>query len=225
MMSGAKFFSTIDLTAAYNQVEMVPQDQHKTAFTTPMGLFEFKWMPFGLSNSPATFQRLMGRVFKDDIMTILLVYLDDILLFSRTVEEMLNRLETAFSRLRQHRLKLDPKKCVLFRTEVKFLGHVLMPEGVQMDPDKVRSVRQWPRPQNLKELRSFMGLVSYYRRFVKNFATIASPLYQLIGQLSKGTKRVNIGNQWSDELEKAFNWLKEVLTTTPMLGYPTLTCL
>lgn len=221
MMSGAKFFSTLDLTAAYNQVEVAPEDQHKTAFTTPMGLFEYKRMPFGLSNSPSTFSRLMGRVFRDDIMQILLVYLDDVLLHSSTIDEHIERLETVFSRLRSHGLKLEPTKCVLFRSEVKFLGHILTPDGVRTDPEKVAAIRDWPTPLTLRGLRQFTGLAAYYRRFVKHFAAIAKPLYRLIGDAAReGKKQKRLGDSWTMEHEQAFQRLKQCLSTAPTLGYP-----
>lgn len=219
-MNGAQYFSTLDLTAAYNQIEVDPRDQHVTAFTTPLGLYEYTRMPFGLSNSPATFQRLMGRVFRDDMLRILLCYLDDLLIYSKSIEEQIERLEVAFTRLRQHNLKLEPKKCQLFCTTVKFLGHVLTPQGVQTDPDKIIAVAEWPRPLNLHELRQFMGLASYYRRFVKGFAKVAAPLYRLVGDMSKGRKKAGIGDRWQDEHEQAFQQIKSRLTQTPTLGYP-----
>lgn len=223
LMHGAQYFSTLDLTAAYNQIEVDPRDQHITAFTTPLGLYEYSRMPFGLSNSPATFQRLMGRVFREEMLRILLCYLDDILLYSQSIDNHIERLEIAFIRLRQHNLKLEPKKCSLFCTTVKFLGHVLTPDGVQTDPDKLRAVSEWPRPLTLQEVRQFMGLASYYRRFVKGFATVAAPLYQLVGEMCKGRKKARIGDRWSEAHEQAFTQIKCCLTQTPTLGYPDFT--
>ena len=224
LMNGAQYFSTLDLTAAYYQVEVHPDDQHKTAFTTPLGLFEYKRMPFGLSTSPATFSRLMGQVFREDIMRILLVYMDDVLVHSQTVDEHINRLETTFSRLRQHKLKLDPRKCLLFRSEVKFLGHILTPIGVKTDPGKVAAIKEWPRPATLKDLRSFLGLCAYYRRFVKSFAKVAKPMYQLVGEMASTKKRrAKVGDKWTSAHEDAFQKLKDCLTSAPTLGYPIFT--
>ena len=121
-LTGARYFSTLDLVAAYNQIEVQEEDQHKTAFITPFGLFEYLRMPFGLSNSPVTFQRLMGRVFKDEDMQILLVYLDDVILYSKSV---LEQLEKVFTKLCKHSLKLSANKCCFFKKEVKFLGHII----------------------------------------------------------------------------------------------------
>ena len=187
-MSGARYFSTLDLVSAYNQFEVAPEDQHKTAFSTPLGLFEYRRMPFGLSNSPATFQRLMGKVFHQDIYHILLVYLDDVIIFSRTLDEHIERLGTTLNRLREHHLKLAPNKCHLFCTEVKFLGHVINATGITTDPDKICAVRNWEQPVTFRDLRRFMGFISYYRRFVEHFASVAAPLYKLIGDLNKTKK-------------------------------------
>ena len=151
-LSGATYFSALDLASAYNQVQVSPEDQHKTAFVTPMGLYEFTRMPFGLSTAPATFQRLMGIVFRDEILEILLVYLDDIIVYSRSIQEHLQRLEIVFCKLQQHGLKLEASKCAFFKKEVKFLGHVVSSKGVQTDPAKVESVKQWPKPQTLSQV-------------------------------------------------------------------------
>ena len=221
-LSGAKYFTTLDLTAAYNQVEVHKDDQHKTAFITPMGLYEYQRMPFGLSNAPATFQRLMGRVFREEILQILLVYLDDVVVYSRSVQEHFQRLEKVFQKLREHGLKLSASKCSFFRKEVKFLGHIVSAQGIKTDPEKIVAVQAWPTPKTLLELRQFLGLASYYRRFVSGFAEIAAPLHELVGLLTganKGKRRTQIGSLWKSNHEAAFKELKAKLTSAPILGY------
>ena len=224
-LSGVKYFSTLDLTSAYHQIEVAPEDRRKTAFITPMGLYEYIRMPFGLSTSPATFQRLMCQVFREDIFKILLVYLDDIIVFSATIEEHLERLEKVFSTLRKHGLKLKAEKCVFFQEQVKYLGHVVSSSGVAMDPDKVEAVKNCPVPTTLYELRKFLGFASYSRRFIPGFARIAAPLHQLVGSVGKkGQKGKRFGktielSDWGQVHQKAFNTLKEKLSLTPILAY------
>ena len=211
-LRGSQWFSTLDLQSGYWQLPMDPKDKDKTAFITPFGLYQFKVLPFGLASAPATFERLMERVLSGLHWEICLVYLDDIIIFSRSFEEHLMRLRTVLSRLRDANLKLSPKKCKLFRREVHFLGHVVSSRGVETDPAKIEAVVAWPRPRNLKEVRSFLGLCSYYRRFVKGFSTIAKPLHQLTEKDHKFL--------WTPECEEAFMALKAALTTPPVLGYP-----
>ena len=154
---------------------MDERDQHKTSFTTPFGLYKYVRMPFGLCNAPGTFQRLMQICLGDQFFSSVLCYLDDILVYSSTFEEQLERLDRVFDRLREHGLKIKPSKCELFRPEVRYLGHKVSREGVQTDPGKIEVVRSWPTPRNLKELRSFLGFCSFYRRFVKGFSQTAGP--------------------------------------------------
>jgi transposase InsO family protein len=227
-LGGAKYFSTIDLASAYNQVEVNPTDRHKTAFTTPMGLFEYNRMPFGLSNAPATFQRLMQGIFRDDLLQILICYLDDIIVYSNDIEEHLERLETVFLKLKEHGLKIEPKKCDFFKPKVSYLGHVVSSEGIETDPAKIEVVEKWPNPKTLKEVRSFLGFASYYRRFVPGFAKTARPLHELVTKLYEGGKvgrRKNkaIGGEWSENCQKAFDGLKFALTNPPILAYPVFT--
>lgn len=225
VLSGAKHFSTMDLASAYNQVEVDPADRHKTAFTTPMGLFEYTRMPYGLTNAPATFQRLMQIVFREDLLQTLIVYLDDIIVYSNNIDEHLSRLRTVLSKLRQHGLKIEPKKCQFFCQRVTYLGHIVAADGVTTDPSKTEAVAKWPRPKTLKELRSFLGFCSYYRRFVSGFAKIAKPLHQLVSELYDGgrhgrNRSAAIGDKWTPECQEAFSSLKEALTSAPVLAYP-----
>ena len=220
-LAGSRFFSTMDLQSAFHQVEVENEDKPKTAFTTPLGLLEFNRMPFSLCNAPATYQRLMQHVFNAETFKILLVYLDDIVVFSKTEEEMLQRLEIAFKKLEEVGLKLEIDKCQFFRRKVKFLGHEVSEEGISTDPEKVRAASEWPRPCTTKELRSFLGFTSYYRKFMKGFAQIAAPLHKLVAISNEGKKKKNnpIVSQWNEICEDAFNQLREAVSTAPVLGY------
>ena len=213
-LAGSKWFSTLDLKSGYWQVEMEEEDKVKTAFTAGSGLYQFKVMPFGLANAPATFERLMERVLAGLPPELCLVYLDDLIVHGKHFTEELERLRDVFLRLRAARLKLSPNKCHLFQKRVAYLGHIVSEEGVSTDPAKIRSVADWPVPRTIGQVRSFLGLSSYYRRFVRGFADIAKPLYTL-------TERSNQPFQWTSESEQAFQMLKEVLTRAPVLAYPT----
>ena len=177
-LRGAKWFSTLDLASGYWQVPMDPKDIDKTAFATPYGLFHFKVMPFGLANAPTTFERMMERVLAGLHWKVCLIYLDDVIVFSRTFEEHIVRLHQVFSRIKGANLKLSPTKCKLFCHEVEYLGHIVSKDGVATDPKKITAIYSWPVPRSTKEVKSFVGLCSYYRRFVKGFADIARPLHR-----------------------------------------------
>jgi len=211
-LSGVTWFSTLDLMSGYWQVEMEPEDRSKTAFATRRGLYEFNVMPFGLCNAPGTFERLMETVLAGLQWEICLVYLDDIIIFGRTFEEELDRLRQVFDRLLEAGLKLKPKKCRLFAKEVKYLGHIVSKEGIRADPEKVSAVVDWTNPTSQTELRSFLGLCSYYRRFIKGFANIADSLHRLT---EKGRPFV-----WTKSCQSSFDELKRRLTTSPVLAFP-----
>lgn len=224
-LGGAKWFSTLDLASGYNQVPLAEKDKAKTAFCTPFGLFEFNRMPFGLCNAPSTFQRLMERIFGDQSLQSLLLYLDDIVVFSSTFEDHLQRLELVLVRLQEHHLKLKFKKCQFFQREVKYLGHIVSAAGVATDPDKIIVVSQWKRPTTAKELQSFLGFASYYRRFVEGFSKLAAPLHRLVADVigskhkPKGHGKCSIVEKWNEECEQGFQSLKERLVSAPVLGY------
>ena len=211
-LAGAKVFSTLDLTSGYWQVEMDPEDAGKTAFCTRYGLYQWRVMPFGLCNAPSTFECLMEKVLVGLQWKIALLYLDDVIVFSSTVEQQLDRLRLVFERLRKANLQLKPKKCHLFCKEVSFLGHRVSGEGVTTEEDKVKAVKEWPVPKSVKAVRSFLGLTGYYRRFVKDYAAVASPLIAL-------TQKA-VAFKWGDEEQRAFDALKDKLVTAPILGYP-----
>lgn len=211
-LAGAKYFSTLDLAAGYWQVPLDNDAKLKSAFVVPGGLFQFEVMPFGLCNAPATFERLMETVLAGMQWKSLLIYLDDVIVFGSTVEEVVERLEAVFTRLREAKLKLKPKKCHLFRREVLYLGHVVSKEGVSTDPSKTEAVRNWPTPTSVTEVRSFLGLASYYRRFIHKFSDVAKPMTTLT---KKETPFV-----WTEQCQTALQALKSKLTTAPILAYP-----
>ena len=214
-LSGAKWFSTLDLTSGYWQVEVEPNDREKTAFCTPDGLFEFKVMPFGLCNAPATFQRLMDLVLAGLQWSSCLVYLDDIIIVGRTFSEHLHNLQTVLTRLREAGLKLKPQKCNLCLPQVEFLGHIVSAGGISTDPRKTEKVRNWPTPTNRREVQQFLGLASYYRRFVQDFAKIAKPLHRLTEKTSKF--------EWTSDCQASFNSLRQKLISAPILAFPDYT--
>ena len=225
---GAKFFSCLDLKSGYWQVEVDEADKEKTAFTLgTLGFFEWNSMPFGLTNSPATFQRLMQRCLGDLQPEECLVYLDDIIIFSATIEDHMERLEKVFAKLKEFGLKLKPSKCHFLKSQVTYLGHVISKDGIHTDPDKVAAVVNWPNPHDVSTLQQFLGFVGFYRRFIKNFSTIAAPLHELLRghcnipakKKKKSVKHRPLPFKWEDRQQKAFERLKQSLTTAPVLGF------
>ena len=208
----AKYFSTIDLASGYHQIAMKEDDIPKTAFRTHRGHFEFVVMPFGVSNAPATFQRLMNKVFAKELDAFILVYLDDILVFSQTKEEHLEHIRTALGRLRDAKIYARLHKCEFFKDKVEYLGFDVSARGVQPSPDKVRAVVEWPKPSSVKDVRSFLGLAGFYRRFIKNFSLKARPLTELT--------RDDAVWRWEEPQEMAFKTLKRSLVTAPVLHMP-----
>lgn len=219
-LGGAKLFSSLDLAHGYFQVAMHPDSVAKTAFRVPWGLYEFLRLPQGLCNSPSTFQRIMELIFGDMNLSECVLYLDDLLVFSDTFEEHLRRLDKVLSRLETHGLKLKGTKCQLFRTSVTHLGHIVSDQGIAVDPTKIERVRDWPTPTKLDQLRSFLGLASYYRRYVKGFAKIAAPLHALSGKAPEKVGNSRGTLPWSEEADEAFQTLKSALCSTPVLAYP-----
>ena len=165
-LAGAKYFSTVKLKSAYNQVEIDESDQHNIAFTTPMGLYEYMKMPYELCNSPATFQMLMHIVFREEMNEKVLIFSDDIIIYSSTIEEHFERLALVFQRLAYHGLKIEPTKCYLFQKSVSYLGQIISDQGISADPEKMKAVSEWPVPENARELKIFLGTAGYYRRYI-----------------------------------------------------------
>lgn len=216
-LKAAKFYSTLDLASGYWQVEVDPADREKTAFTTPFGLYEFERMPFGLCNAPATFQRLMQRCLGNMVNDSLLIYLDDVVVFSANFDSHVQHLEEVFQRLEEHGLKLQPKKCSLFQRKVTYLGHVISEEGVATDPAKTAAVKDWPVPQTAKQVKSFLGFAGYYRRYIPGFSKIARPLNALTHNTAHDKKSTPV--TWTAECQQAFEHLKHALLNAPILAY------
>ena len=211
-LSGSAWFSTVDLQHGYWQVELEEADREKTAFTTGSGLYHFKVMPMGLTNAPATCQRLMEMVLRGLPWKTCLVYLDDVLIYSRSFDEHLQHLEEILSRFQTNGLKLNPSKCCFARDQVQFLGHVVSKNGIQPDPQNVKSVQDWPTPRSATEVRAFLGLCSYYRKFIRSFAHHSVPLHALTEK--------NAPFQWTSQCQDAFTYLKHALSNPPVVTFP-----
>ncbi|KAJ9522296.1 hypothetical protein QJQ45_008124 [Haematococcus lacustris] len=214
-LAGKRVFSPLDLQSGYHQIRITEEDVPKSAFLTPMGQFQFKVLCFGLTNAPATFQRMMNNVFKPLINECVLVYIDDILVMSNTPEEHVQHLRQVLQLMRENKFYAKLAKCEFNKTQLAFLGHIVGSKGIAVDPAKV--VKEWPTPRNLKDLQAFLGLANYFRRFISNFSSLAAPLTNLT------SKQVAAAYDWEHfggaELE-AFNALKEALCSAPVLALP-----
>jgi hypothetical protein len=208
-LKDAKVFSKIDLRSGYHQVRIKDEDISKTAFRTRYGHYEFTVVPFGLSNAPAVFMCLMNGVFRNYLDKFVIVFLDDILVYSKTEEEHEQHLRMVLQVLREHQLYAKLSKCSFYQKQIHYLGHIISEEGIVVDPEKVQAIQEWPAPRNVTEVRSFMGLAGYYRRFIAGFSRIAHAITSL---QRKGKKF-----QWTEECESSFQQLKQLLTSAPIL--------
>ncbi|CAA7046066.1 unnamed protein product, partial [Microthlaspi erraticum] len=211
-LQGASWFSKIDLASGYHQIAIAEGDVRKTTFRTRYGHYEFVVMPFGLTNAPAAFMKLMNNVFREYLDKFVIVFIDDILIYSRSKEEHAEHLRIVLQTLRDQKLFAKLSKCSFWQKKIGFLGHIVSEAGVAVDPEKITTITQWPRPKNASEIRSFLGLAGYYRKFVKGFASLAKPLTQLTCKEAKFV--------WSEECEKSFEELKKHLTQAPILVLP-----
>ena len=210
-LGGAKIFSTIDLRSGYYHIGLTRESRAKSAFVVPMGKWQFKRTPFGLSQAPAYFQLLIDKVLMG-CSSFAMGYLDDIIIFSKTEEEHLQHLEEIFIRLRKFGLKMKREKCSFFKKHIQYLGHLVSEDGFEPLPEKLESIRKMPAPRTAKEVKQFLGLIGYYRKFVPRFADISRPLTKLT--------RHNVVFEWTEQCSKAFNHLRELLMEYPILRYP-----
>src|SRR5205085_8125498 len=181
---GAKRFSKIDLTSGYWQIAIAAADRYKTAFRTHYGHYKFNVMPFGLTNAPATFQSLMNDIFQDMLDVCVIVYLDDILVFSKNDADHKKHVRQVLQQLRENKLYARPSKCTFFTDTIEYLEHVIGPDGIKPNPSLVKAIVTFPQPQTLKELQSFLGLANYYRKFIENYSRIAAPLTDALQKMS-----------------------------------------
>ena len=211
-LQGASWFSKIDLASGYHQIAIAEGDVRKTAFRTRYGHYEFVVMPFGLTNAPAAFMKLMNDVFREQLDKFVIVFIDDILVYSRSREEHAEHLRIVLGKLREHQLFAKLSKCSFWQRKIGFLGHVVSEAGVAVDQEKITAISEWPTPKSATEIRSFLGLAGYYRKYVNSFASIAKPMTRLTGKDAKF--------DWTEECSGSFTELKRQLTHAPVLVLP-----
>ena len=216
IIGGSKLFTKIGLKSSFHQIRVKPDDIEKTEFQTKYGQYEYLVIPMGLCNAPATFSTMMNEDLQGYIDRFCTVYLDDILIFSKTAQDHYSHVAQVLQRLRDHRLYASKKKCFFMTNEVEFLGVIVSDKGLKVNPNKIEVIQKWPKPQSVTEIRGFLGLASFFRRFIKDFSQIAQPLVKL-------TKKNMSINMWDAECTKAMEHLKDSLVTSPVLIHPDFT--
>ena len=211
-LGGPRYFSVLDLASGFHQIPLHPDSRAKTAFSTPYGHLEFTRMPFGLKNAPATFQRLMDRVLTGLQGIELFVYMDDIVIYGNSLEDHSRKLRALLGRLKSAGLTLQPDKCHFLKKKIAYLGHIITQSGVKPDPKKIDAVKNFPIPKNQKNIKRFLGLIGYYRRFIQDFAKIAKVLNNLF---KKGVRF-----QWTRVHQEAFETLRDKICHDPILQFP-----
>jgi hypothetical protein len=211
-LGGASVFSSLDLTQGYHQILLLEEERERSAFRTPFGHFQYKVMPFGLTNAPAVFQSAMNSILQD--LSFAVVYLDDILIFSKSHEEHVGHVRTVLERLQKYQYYCKLSKCEFFKRSVTFLGHIVSAEGVRPDPRKTSVVRDWPKPTNISELRSFLGLANYFRKFVQGYSALVAPLTAMLSSKARWPE------DWGEPCVKAFDRIKDALASAPVLALP-----
>ena len=224
-LHGARYFTSLDAASGFHQIRLREEDRPKTAFRMPFGHYQFKVLPFGLTNAPATFQGVMNRLFNPPQITaggdgnfethlsrFVTVFIDDIFVFSKTAAEHVAHLTKVLSILREHQLYLKPSKCVWGQTELAYLGHLVSKQGLKPDPRKVETVQEWPQPTTVTEVQQFLGLTNFFRKYIQGYASLSNPLSNLT--------RKTVPFQWTSDCTRAFQGLKRALTTAPVLALP-----
>ena len=208
-VSGSTIFTKLDFKSGYNLIRIKEGDEWKTAFRTRYGHFEYLVMPFGLANAPATFQKMMNEIFMDMIDFGVVIYLDDILIYSKNEADHIALVKQVRSRLQEHKLAIAPEKCEWHKSRVNFLGYIISADGVEMDQEKIKTVLEWDAPEIVKDIQSFLGFANFYRRFIEGY----SKLTRLLTDPTKTSEKFF----WSAECYKAFQELKSRFTSAPIL--------
>ena len=210
-LSESVYFSTLDMAKGYYQIPMNDDSKEFTAFSSGNSLYQFKVLPFGVANGVATYQRLMSLVLAGISWDICIAYIDDLIVLGKSFDDHLNNLDLVLQRLVDHNLKIKPTKCSLFRTQVKYLGHVVSHQGILPDNSNIKAIVEYPQPRTVKEVKRFLGMCNFFRRFIKNASEIMNPLFEVTK-----TSKLN----WTEKCTEAFGKLKQILTMPPILTYP-----